>query len=474
MVVGGFTNTVDTVVIGAGPGGYVAAIRAAQLGKKVTIIEKSEMGGVCLNVGCIPSKALIHAGSEFQKTQRPSDIGIEYGKSKLNMAKVQQWKNEQVVSTLTKGVEMLLKKNKVTIVKGEANFVSRNTVHVTPPDVDSGNMGESYQFQEAIIATGSRPIELKAFPFGENILDSTGVLALEELPKSLTFIGGGYIGMELAMAFASMGSQVTVIEGTDRVLNGFDADLVKPVLKEAERLGMKIITNAKATSSKEVDDGVELTYSVEGKEETVTSEKLAVMVGRKPNTDNISLELTGITTDDKGLIPVNEAMQTSVPHIYAIGDIVSGPALAHKASYEGKVAAEHLAGKKGSANDYLAIPTVAYTTPEIATVGLTESDCKEQGIEYNKATFMFAGNGRAITMEQTEGFIRLISDKENNTILGGQIVGPDASELIGQVALAIENLLTAEDVVLTIHNHPSLSEALMDTNEVLLGQGIHQ
>ena len=474
MVVGGFTNNVDTVVIGAGPGGYVAAIRAAQLGKKVTIIEKDEIGGVCLNVGCIPSKAFIHAGTEFQKTKRPSQIGIDYGDATLDMAKVQAWKNNQVVATLTKGVEMLLKKNKVTIVKGEANFVSKHTVHVTPPDVDSGNMGESYQFEHAIIATGSRPIELPNFPFGDNILDSTGLLALEELPQSITMIGGGYIGMELAMAFASMGSKVTVIEGMDRVLGGFEADLIKPVLKEADRLGMTIVTNAKAVSSKEVDGGIELTYTLDGKEETVVSEKLAVMVGRRPNTDNLSLELTGITLDEKGLIPVNESMQTSVPNIYAIGDITKGPALAHKASYEGKVAAEHLAGKTESASDYLVIPTVAYTTPEIATVGLTEADCKEQKIDYTKATFMFAGNGRAITMEQTEGFIRLISDKENHTLLGAQIVGPDASELIGQVALAIENLLTAEDVVLTIHNHPSLSEALMDANEVLLGQGIHQ
>lgn len=470
MVVGGFTNEVETIVIGSGPGGYVAAIRAAQLGQKVVIIEKGNIGGACLNVGCIPSKALIQVGHDYAHSKMESPYGISFGKTSLDFAKAQEWKNSQVVSKLTMGVETLLKKNKVTIVKGEAHFVSKDTVFVTPED----GLGEGYRFKNVILALGSRPIELKAFPFGEDILDSTGLLNLQEVPKELAIIGGGYIGMELAMAYANLGSHVTILEGMDRVLGGFEADLVKPVLDQAAQLGMTIITGAKASRYEKTAQGIDLFYQNGDKEEKITADKVAVLVGRRPNTDNVSIELAGLDLDERGLIPVNEQMQTQVKHIYAIGDITAGPALAHKASFEAKVAAEAIAQVEGVAADYLVIPTVAYTQPEIATVGMTKAAAKEAGIDAKVATFRFASNGRALSMANPEGFVRLISDKKDNRIIGAQLVGPGVSELIAEITLAIENLLTAEDITLTIHNHPSLAETIMDASEILLGHGIHQ
>ncbi|CCI87013.1 dihydrolipoyl dehydrogenase [Lactobacillus gigeriorum] len=470
MVVGGFTNEVDTIVIGAGPGGYVAAIRAAQLGQKVVVVERDKVGGVCLNVGCIPSKALIHVGQEYAKTQKETPFGLKVDKVELDFAKAQKWKDNSVVKKLTMGVSGLLKKNKIQLVSGEAHFVNPNTVHVTP----NGGLGEDYHFKNIILALGSRPIELKAFPFSDDILDSTGLLNLKEIPKELAIIGGGYVGMELAMAYASLGSHVTVLEGLDRVLNNFDADLVKPVLAEAERLNMTIITKAMASRYEKAEDGLHLFYKLNDKEEEVVADKIAVMVGRRPNTDEISIELSGLDLDERGLIPVDEQMRTKQAHIYAIGDIVKGPALAHKASYEGKVAATAIAGKKGVASDYLVIPTVAFTHPEVATVGMTKKEAEAKSIKIQVATFRFASNGRALSMDETDGFVRLISEKETKRLIGAQLVGPEASELIGEITLAIENLMTAEDITLTIHNHPSLAETIMDASEILLGQGIHQ
>lgn len=470
MVVGDFSKEAETIVIGSGPGGYVAAIRAAQLGQKVIIIEKENIGGVCLNVGCIPSKALISAGKDFSKTKQDNPFGITYGETTIDFKQLQTWKRDKVVATLTKGVQALLGKNKVQIVKGEAYFTGPNSLHVMQEE----GMGETYSFKNCIIATGSRPIEIPTFKFNDNVLDSTGLLNLEEQPKSLIIIGGGYIGMELAGAYQNLGTEVTVLEGAENVLAGFEKDLVKPVVKKLEEKGMKIITNAKASGYTEANGLVEVTYDADGKSEVISAEKVAVVVGRRPNTDELSLELAGVEVGERGLVPVNEVGQTNIPHIYAIGDIVAGPALAHKASYEAKIAAEAIAGVPGVAVDYQVIPTVCFTSPEIATVGMTVNDAKEKGIDVNKATFRFPANGRALSMNEAEGFIRLVSDKATGRLLGAQLVGPEVSELIGEITLAIENLLTAEDLVLTIHNHPSLSETFMDAAEVLLGQGIHQ
>lgn len=471
MVVGDFAKEADTIVIGSGPGGYVAAIRAAQTGQKVIIVEKDYIGGACLNVGCIPSKAMITAGKDFAKTKKECPYGITYGETQLDFIALQNWKKTKVVDTLTGGIKALLKKNKVEIVNGEAMFTSDKTIHVVQ---DEDGMGETYSFNHAIIATGSRPIEIPGFKFGGKIVDSTGLLYLEELPESLVLIGGGYIGMELAGAYANLGTKVTVLEGMDRVLNGFEKDLVKPVLKEAKEKGMEIITGARAESAQEKDGKVTVEYSVDGKKATISSDFVAVVVGRRPNTDNMSIELAGVQVGERGLIPVNDQCQTNKANIYAIGDIVAGPALAHKASYEAKVAAEAIANEPGVAVDYSAMPTVCFTYPEIATVGLTEKQAKEQGYDVKKAKFMFASNGRALSMNEKEGFVRVISDKQTGYILGAQMVGPEVSELVGEITLAIENLLTAEDLVMTIHNHPTLSETFMDAAEILLGQGIHQ
>ncbi|ARJ50838.1 dihydrolipoyl dehydrogenase [Staphylococcus lutrae] len=470
MVVGDFSKEVDTIVIGSGPGGYVAAIRASQLGQKVVIVEKEKIGGVCLNVGCIPSKALITAGKNFIKTKTDNPFGISYGEATIDFGQLQQWKNDKVVGQLTKGVQGLLKKNKVEIVYGTAFFNSPTSLHV----MQNEGMGETYSFKNAIIATGSRPIEIPNLKFSENVVDSTGLLNLTEIPDSLVVIGGGYIGLELAGAYANLGAKVTILEGAPRILNGFEEDLVKPVAQSLKNKGMEIITEAKAQSYEEKDGLVHVKYEVSGETHTVSAEKVAVVVGRRPNTDELSLELAGISVDERGLIKVNEQGQTEQPNIYAIGDVTHGPALAHKASYEAKIAAEAISGVEGVAVDYLAIPTVCFTQPEIATVGLTEQEAKDQGLSTRKATFKFQSNGRALSMNETEGFVRLISDAESQRIVGAQMVGPEVSELIGEITLAIENLMTAEDLVLTIHNHPSLSETFMDASEILLGQGIHQ
>lgn len=470
MVVGDFTSKVDTLVIGSGPGGYVAAIRAAQLGKSVVIVEKSKIGGVCLNEGCIPSKALINVGATYRQSQLETPFGIKYNDVSLNFDELQEWKNNSVITPLTQGVESLLKKNNVQIIQGEAFFTSDRSVHVMRED----NSGESFEFNNAIISTGSRPIEIPNFKYGKRILDSTGLLNIKELPKTLTVVGGGYIGMELAMAYASMGTKVTILEGTSTVLSAFEKDIVQPVLKKASELNIDIITSVKADKAQESEDSVNVTYIQDGKEITVESEYVAVVVGRRPNTDNLSLELAGVAVDEKGYIDVDVQCRTNKENIFAIGDIVRGPALAHKASYEGKVAAEVIAGKNESIVDYQVIPTVCFTYPEIAVVGLTKEQAKEKGFETKVAKFNFQSNGRALSLNAKEGFVRLISDAKTNRILGAQLVGHEVSELVGEITLAIEHLLTAEDLVLTIHNHPSLSETILDASEILLGQGIHQ
>lgn len=467
MVVGDFAVELDTVVIGSGPGGYVAAIRASQLGQKVAIIERENIGGVCLNVGCIPSKALISAGHAYHNAQHSEVFGVTTSDVKLDFKRTQEWKDNEVVSKLTGGIEMLLKKNKVEIIRGEAFLQDDHHLRVIHEDG-----AESYSYKNAIIATGSRPIEIDGFKFGGRVIDSTGALNLTEVPKKLVVIGGGVIGSELGMAYANLGSEVTILEGSPQLLPTFEKDMVRIVEKEMKNRNMAIHTSAMAKEAVDNGDSVTVKFEVNGKAEEVTADYVLVSVGRRPNTDEMGLELAGVKMTDRGLIEVDNQGRTNLPNIYAIGDIVAGAALAHKASYEAKIAAAAISGEADTV-DYVAMPAVAFTDPELAVVGHTEKTAKDAGLSVKSSKFPFGGNGRAISLNQTDGFVRLVTTKEDNIIVGAQVVGPNASEVLTELIVAVEGGLNAEDLALTIHSHPSLGEVTMDTAELALGLPIH-
>lgn len=467
MVVGNLALDLDTVVIGSGPGGYVAAIRAAQMGRKVTIIERDAIGGVCLNVGCIPSKALINAGHRYQNALNSQTFGVNSENVTLDFTQTQSWKQTKVVSTLTKGVEMLLKKNKVSILHGTAFFNDTHELRVV-----DGDQAQSYVFQKAIIATGSRPIEIKGFKFGKRVIDSTGGLNLPEVPKRLVVIGGGYIGCELAGAYANLGSEVTILEGTPTILPAFAADMVKLVVDDFKRKKTTIVTNAMAKQAVETETGVTVTYEVDGKATDIEADYVMVSVGRRPNTDDLGLNVAGVEMLERGLIKVDQQSRTSNPDIYAIGDITPGLALAHKASYEAKIAAEAIGGRK-VALDYTAIPAICFTDPELATVGLNLEQAKAQGYQAKATRFPFSANSRALSLNATEGFFRLTTDGTTGLVLGAEIAGVGASDLVAEITLAIEGRMTVEDLALTIHAHPTLSEIIMDASEAALGLPIH-
>lgn len=467
MVVGDFPIETDTLVIGAGPGGYVAAIRAAQLGQKVTIVEKGTLGGVCLNVGCIPSKALINAYHRFENAKHSEDMGIKAENVTVDFTKVQEWK-ASVVNKLTGGVQGLLKGNKVDIVKGEAYFVDSNSVRVMDE-----NSAQTYTFKNAILATGSRPIELPTFKYTDRVINSTGALALKEVPKKLVVIGGGYIGTELGTAYANFGTEVVILEGGDEILPGFEKQMSSLVKRNLKKKGnVEIHTNALAKGVEEKSDGVTVTFEVKGEEKTVDADYVLVTVGRRPNTDELGLEQVGVELTDRGVVKTDKQCRTSVTNIYAIGDIVDGPPLAHKASYEGKIAAEAIAGEPAEI-DYLGIPAVVFSEPELATVGYTEAEAKEEGIEIVAAKFPFAANGRALSLDATDGFMKMITRKEDGLVIGAQIAGVGASDMISELSLAIEAGVTAEDIAMTIHAHPTLGEITMETAEVAIGSPIH-
>ncbi|MGY3314834.1 dihydrolipoamide dehydrogenase [Peribacillus simplex] len=467
MVVGDFPIETDTIVIGAGPGGYVAAIRAAQLGQKVTIVEKEYLGGVCCNVGCIPSKALIAAGHRYETAKHSDAYGITAENVKVDFSKVQEWK-ASVVKKLTGGVEGLLKGNKVEIVRGEAFFVGSNSLRV---------MGEknaqTYTFKNAIIATGSRSIELPTFKYSKRVLNSTGALSLNEIPEKIVVIGGGVIGIELGGAYANFGTQVTILEGADEILGiGFEKQMSAVVTKSMKKKGVEFYTKAMAKGVEETENGVTVTFEVKGEEQKIDADYVFVMVGRRPNTDEIGLEQAGVKVIGRGLIEIDKQCRTNVPNIYAIGDVVPGPQLAHKAFYEAKIAAEAIAGHP-SEIDYIGIPAVVFSDPELATVGYTEQQATDEGIEVVAAKFPYAGNGRALSLDSTEGFVKLVTRKEDGLIIGAQVAGANASDLISELALAVETGLTAEDIALTIHAHPTLGEMTMEAAEVALGTPIH-
>jgi dihydrolipoamide dehydrogenase len=467
MVVGDASLDIDLLVIGAGPGGYVAAIRAAQLGQKVIIADKGKWGGVCLNVGCIPSKAMINAAHHYEAMLHADTYGLKAEKVSVDFGKVQEYKSS-VVGKMTGGVEMLLKANKVQMFPGEVMFINEHEARLF-----NDQESPRYRFKNCIIATGSRPIELKPFPFGGRILSSTEALSLPEVPKSLVVIGGGYIGIELGQMYSKFGTKVTILEGLDTIMAGFDKDMSQLVAKKLKKANVDVVTGAKASSAEQNDKEVTVTYEVGGESKTVTADYMLVTVGRRPNTDGeLGLDLIGIKVNDRGLIEVDDQCRTNFPHIFAIGDIVPGAALAHKASYEAKVAAEAIAGLPSKV-DYKCIPAVAFSDPECASVGYTEKEAKDKGLNVKISKFPFGGNGRAVTLGGSDGFMKIIHEVDTGLVLGAQIAGVEASNMISELALAIEMGATIEDIALTIHPHPTLGEITMDTAELAMGHPIH-
>jgi dihydrolipoamide dehydrogenase len=458
------TQTADVVVIGSGPAGYVCAIRLAQLGKKVTVIEKGEIGGVCLNVGCIPSKALITAGTLFERVQHSKEMGIEITGAKLNMAKLVEWKGS-VVKKLTGGVSGLLKANGCTTIAGEAKFTGPKSL-----DVKTAQGTVSVTFNQCVVATGSRPAKLPGFEVDQKrIVDSTGALEQKELPKTLLCIGGGYIGLELGTFYAKAGTKVTVVEAMPNLLSGVDPDLTRVVQKRLEKMGVKIKIGVGVKSQKPGKKGTDVTFA-DGSTENY--DLVLVTIGRTPNSDGLALDKAGLKPDAKGFLTVDPQRRTSVPHIFAIGDIAGQPLLAHKGSKEGIVAAEVIAGQK-TTYDVIAMPAVIFTDPEIATVGLTEAEAKAKGLQVQIGIFPMAANGRALSMNEPDGMVKMIGDAKTGRLLGAHIVGVEASNLISELALALEMGAMVEDIALTVHPHPTLPETLMEAAEATLGHAIH-
>lgn len=456
----------DAIVIGAGPGGYPCAIRLAQLGKKVAIIEKEYWGGVCLNVGCIPSKALIKAASTFEKMQKADGMGFKVKGVEVDHKGLQEWK-QSVVSKLTGGVSTLLKGNKVEVFKGEATFVAKNEL-----SVKSSEGVQLLTADHIVVAVGSSPIELPTFKFDEkNILSSTGALNLDKPVSSAIVVGAGYIGLEIGTYLAKLGTSVTMLEQAPRLLSSYDPDVGRVVERNLKKRNVTVIAHASAKSVKEKGGMMHLEVEVEGKTQTLQAEKVLVTVGRRPNAMP-GLEKLGVQMD-KGFIKVNERLQTNVPGIYAIGDVAGQPMLAHKATKEGLVVADVIAGKKGAKYDVKAMPAVIFCEPEVATVGYSETEAKAKGIDAFAGSFPFGALGKAIAMGETDGFTKLIGDKKTGRLIGAVIVGPDASTMIAEMALAIEAGLQLEDIALTVHAHPTLGEATMEAAEVALGHAIH-
>lgn len=456
----------EVAVIGAGPGGYVAAIRLAQLQKKVVLIEKDNVGGVCLNVGCIPSKALIHASQVFQTLHKASEMGLNAKEITVDPKKLQTWKGE-IVKKLTGGISALLKANKIDSLKGEAKFGSNRELRIKNLKGEEG-----ISFDHAIIATGSSPAILKGFEPEKFVGTSTEALSYDEIPGLLCVIGGGYIGLEIGSLYAGLGSNVTVVEMTDSLLPGTDPDLVKVVERELKRLNVTVHLNTKATGWKEKNKKAEVTLANGKGEQVLCVDRILVAAGRQPNTQNLGLETVGVALDSKGFIKVDERRSTNIEGIFAIGDCAGAPLLAHKATKEGLVAASVIAGKK-EIYDVRAMPAVIFTTPEIAYVGLNENQAKEAGHVVKVGKFPFQASGKALATGETDGFVKIISDAATDEVLGVFIVGAQASNLIGEASLAIEMGATVEDIARTVHPHPTLTETLMEAAEAVHGRAIH-
>lgn len=452
------------LVLGSGPGGYTAAFRAADLGLDVTLIEKHPtLGGVCLNVGCIPSKALLHSAAIISEAREIEQHGISFGKPSINLDKLRDFKNS-VVGKLTKGLSGMAKQRKVNVVHGEARFTSPKTLELQN---DDGK--KVISFDKCIIAAGSRVTIFPTFESDDpRVIDSTGALELKEIPKSMLIVGGGIIGLEMATVYSELGTDVSIVELTDQIIPGADKDLVKPLEKRLKGICKEIMLGTMVKEIKELKTGIKVTFEGDKAPEPITYDYVLVATGRRPNGDLISAEKAGVNVDERGFIAVDKQMRTNVPDIFAIGDIVGQPMLAHKATHEGKVAAEVCAGLK-SGFEANVIPSVAYTDPEVAWVGLTENQAKKDGIAYEKGVFPWAASGRAIGIDRTEGFSKLLFDPETKQVLGGAIVGPHAGDLIAEVCLAVEMGADAEDIGLTIHPHPTLSESVAMAAEVFEG-----
>jgi len=443
------------LVLGAGPGGYTAAFRAADLGLKVTLVERWPMlGGVCLNVGCIPSKALLHAAKVIDEVGEMSHHGVEYGAPKIDLPKLLSWKNS-VVKKLVGGLSVLAKQRKVEVVTGVGKFASPHVMEVTGSDGKS----QKIRFEQCIIAAGSEAIKLPFIPDDPRVIDSTGALELGGVPKRLLVIGGGIIGLEMATVYAALGAKLSVVELTGQLMPGADPDLVRPLEKRLRARYEQILLNTKVTGCTAKTEGLAVEFEDASGKRTDVFDRVLVAVGRSANGKRIGLENADIDVSDRGIIPVDKQMRTNLPHVFAIGDLVPGPMLAHKAMHEAKTAAEVAAGHK-SYFDARVIPSVAYTDPEVAWVGLTETDAKKNGTQYKKGQFPWAASGRSLALGRDEGFSKLLFDPVNHRVLGGGMVGPNAGELVAEVALAIEMGADATDIGLTIHPHPTLSETV--------------
>jgi dihydrolipoamide dehydrogenase len=456
----------EVVVIGSGPGGYVAAIRLGQLGKETILVEKENLGGVCVNVGCIPSKALIRVAKLKGRVEAAKQIGVEVSDLKIDLAKVQTWK-ESVVNRLVTGIDYLCRSNNVKIIKGEARFNGPHEINIkTAGEIDT------ITTTNTIIATGSRPVEIPGFKYdGTNVITSTEMLALRQVPRSLVIVGAGVTGLEMATTYAQLGSKVIVIELLDQLLPGVlsDTEIIRIIERGLRQLGVEYHVKSRA---REYRDGRVHATLADGKQLAILCDNVMVSVGRRPNSDHIGLETTGVKTDPHGWIQVDKRLQTNVPGIYAVGDVIGAPLFAHKASKDGIVAAEVIAGMNSEA-DYKGIAWAIFTDPEIASVGLTEMQAREKGYNPIVGRFPFTALGRALLSGETEGFVKVVADKESGLVLGVHIVGPEASDIISEAALAIEMGATLEDIQFTIHPHPTLPEAIMEAAEAAKGKAIH-